>query len=71
MFPPDILADEDATHPFSVSWVIINNSVGHILMSIPVIGNKRLFSIHPRVLYLVVVVLGTPHHPHHPGQKLI
>jgi hypothetical protein len=32
MFPPDILADEDATHPFSVSWVIINNSVSHILM---------------------------------------
>jgi len=32
MFPSDILADEDATHPFSVSWVIISNPVSHILI---------------------------------------
>jgi hypothetical protein len=32
MFPPDILADEDATHPFSVSWVIVNNSLSHVLI---------------------------------------
>ena len=31
MFPLDILADEDATHPFSVSWVIVSISEGHIL----------------------------------------
>ena len=52
MFPLDILADEDATHPFSVSWVIVSTRVSQILI-VNYSNREQEIILHPSSCFVL------------------